>query len=468
VLRCLLGWLLRFWDAAAESQSTSHTNRLIHSSEVGPAVLSCLAQTCQSAAAPAAPDGAQLRAQMLHTLLAFSYHPATCDQLVGAGALQLLGQLLQQAAGAEQLSTGSQADDSQLPLLLEQLWNLLELACTQKVAEAMQSTSGAYELVSAAAAAFERLLRQPGDRKSKELRNDALAVLQRLCGLPVCAKAARACGLLDTVIAILVAPEAAAMELTASGAAHALTRDPLDTEMRLMLWSAAVNAAEVDPGCLEALTVSSSQSCSFMSMLLQETEPGTAAALPHVTELAARVAPEHRAMLRRDAWSALLRVAPLAKRAFLEDCGGAAALVRCLHHVCAAAAASSPVDAAAAWQQLQAGSSGRRAPSAGATFQSNHSLGDSGAGMALEAPARLVARLCSGEGGGEAAAALVGQGALAPLLQLLRRAPPQAPEGVRQAALLALSAACVAGGPAALKALRDRRGVAVLVEELEG
>jgi hypothetical protein len=373
------------------------------------------------------------------------------------------------------------------------------LPCDSSSMLSRNGGSVAEELTSTLGAHFVRLLSCADNRQAKELRNDALAALQHLLALRPCAAAALKSGLLGALLAAAAAPEAPQLCQTAAptcggGVATGVgaglftfCRDELDVELKLMLWCALAAAAEADPGCLAVITSrggdtdSGSSSSSggrggggFLALLLLHAEPGPTAA--PTAEYTARLAPEQRAALRRAAWSALLRVAPLAKGAFLGgSCGGAAALVRCLDACAAAAAAPEHVRAATgqAWGSMARGTSG-------------NSSGSGGAGLSgfwcesRELPARLVTNVCQGDGAGEAAIALANRGALGALLRLLQAcsgggggggvtaAAARAPEGARQATLLALSALCEAGGAVCRKLLRSCKGVAVLVEELQG
>jgi hypothetical protein len=247
----------------------------------------------------------------------------------------------------------------------------------------------------------------------------------------------------------------------------------------MALWSAGVEAAAASPSsCLAALTADApaggvggcggcqgagGEGGGLLGALLLYAEPGHAVA-PLVGQLAG-LAPEHRARLRREAWSALLRAAPLAPGAFLSgggDGGGAAALVRSLIAVAAAGGA------AAAHGSLLCG------PRAAARPWSREGTNAVGP----ELPARLVARLCqSGApgGGAQAAAALMQAGAVPALLALLPQQDGAACAGdapldadvARTAALSALAVLCEAGGPDCCTAVRRAKGAAVLVKELD-
>ena len=354
----------------------------------------------------------------------------------------------------------------------------------------------AVELVAAAGGVFASLLALADHRQAKELRNDTLAVVQQVVRHRACAAAAAGSGLMRLLLAAGTQPEAGggscwlplasrptpgedssgappaavggggcvgaeralvAYSVVVAAAPHAFTRDALDVEMKLMLWSAAAAAAEAEADCLGAAVGGS-----FLSLLAAHVEPpglsGSTGAsgqgLLPARELCGRLAPEHSAALRHAAWSALLRVAPLAQAAFLGACRGATLLARCIHSG-AAAAAGGGFDPSSRVTPLPSDCSGPC---------------DSAASEGAQQAARLVATLCSDSpGGAEAAAALAHEGVVAALLQLLRAgagAGASGEGGARQAALLALAALCAAGGGPCLKLFRMGRGVALLVEEL--
>jgi len=467
--------------------------KLIHSSGVAPATISCLAHALSTPSTPPPADSTQLQAALLRALLAFSYCPAACEQMVQAGVLPLLTAVLQQQrdGAVKKPATTTAAHehgDLLVTLVIEQLWNLVEssaghqqvlqLSLEQAAAggqephiSGSQTTVGG-QLIAALATVFEELLQTAEDRRHKELRNDVLAVLQHLCSFSICAAAAYGCGLINTVLTAAAATlEAVAQSPQTTRYPPVAGRDPLKFEMKLLLWSAAVAAAEADPSCMDAFTGSGGSASSFLALLLSCVEPTGPAVVPaQLVELKAQLPPEHRTMLHRAAWSGLLKIAPLAKKAFINGSDGGAVLVRCLN----ACVAGVEVGGAAPLLLGVTSGSGNRSSGLLGVTSSTGSLGDSGSsswsGGVAEAPARMVASLCTGDGASEAAANLCRQGAITPLLQLLLRQGPalQANQPVQQAALLALMAMCSAGGATCLKALRSAKGVAILVNQLEG
>lgn len=479
--------------------------------------------------------------------------------MVRAGALPLMAALLRHhAVDAE----AAFAAGGLLPMIVELLWNLVELAADD-VAEVVQGGAGnesralagtssrsgrstpgsatissdgsggsyrgsssggsgiggssgssgdpqvagssfaAQSVTDAVGSLFQQLLQSAGHRAGKELRNDVLTVLQLLSSFPPCAAVLHSSGTYSLLLAAAAAPELRTLDGSSITAAqHAFTRDALDVEMKLLLWSTVVNAAEADAACLAMMGGSS-----FLPLMLQHAEPGPAPA--PVCEPVSRLPPEHRAMLRRAAWAALLRAAPLAKRAFLEAADGAVAVVRCLHACLPSNGPVGGLDGSPVGDEAGCGGvlgSGERprALSAGNNQGqlrgSSHSLGNGacnsqgqlrsssavlgsssavGECEGIEMPARLVAKLCRGAGAAEASEWLSGKGVISMLLKLLKAGDQlhqasgqQQAVGVhesswRQAVLWALTAVCEAGGAACLKLLRSGRGVMVLLEEVD-
>jgi hypothetical protein len=392
-----------------------------------------------------AAEDATLEAALLQALLACSLWPDSCAQLLQRGALRLVTALLHRH-GCE---PAARAQHGLLQTVVELLWNIAERApvgdleaalgaaeCAapagRETCEAVVSTVGA-ELIATLGAVCGRLLRCANSRAAQELRNDALVALQHLCVFRECAAAAasstRVSG--DTALSVL------ALAAEAAGSATPQIEQPtrylheLDVEVQLVAWGALSDAAEAHADCLAAVV----DGGRLLPLLMAHAWPDRTNSGPcgsgSMRDPATRLAPEHRAALRRAAWSALLRIAPRATAPFLETCSGGMGLVTCL---------------------LETGGPGG---------------GDDESSAVAEAAARLVQRLCRGSSGSskEAAAALTRYGAVGALLQQVSSAG--AAERTSCAALLALTALCAAGGAESRKLLRSGRGVGVLVAELE-
>jgi hypothetical protein len=461
----------------------------------------------------------ELEGPLLLALLALSHHPSTCDQLLAAGVLPVAAALLRRHAPATAArgACGQDCWGGLLPPALELLWNVLEGGAPEAVGEALQrpvpplpegqaqdgngaecSPSGAPAAAAVTGAVghlLEPLLRCVEHRQARELCNDAAAVLERLCRFPEAAAALAASGLIHAVAAAgaaPVGPRRGAAGASSSGgggtsvsspgaasvASHGgCNRDELDVELKLLLWSAAAEAAAADTACAEVLLLGGAAAvataaagtalcgggrdltrASWLAALLAHAESGPVPS-PLAGQLAG-LAPEQRAALRRGAWLALLRAAPLAPGAVLAC--GADVLIGALGTAAAAAAAGA---AAAAHGSTANGPATLRPWSR-----------EGAGGVAPELPARLVMRLCRSRaagGGPQAAAALVQAGAVPVLLALLpqggsaAQGVDQQGDAARQAALCALTALCEAGGAECCRAVRRARGTAALLLELE-
>ncbi|GBF87656.1 hypothetical protein Rsub_00367 [Raphidocelis subcapitata] len=448
-------------DAAdAAAWRAYHLNQsLIHGSGAAVAAADTLMAALRDAAADAAAE-----APLLQALLACSLWPDTCAQLAQHGALRLAAALLRRHGCEPPALT----EHGSLQTVIELLWNVVERApaagleaalgaaeCAASPAgsdaspEAFVSTVGA-QLLATLGAACGRLLRCTHSRATRELRNDALVALQHLCAFRDCAAAAPSDdgrggdAALSVLLSAAAAGGSAAPALEQHGARacspQALPpRDELDIEMQLVAWGALSDAAEAHPDCLAAVVADGR----LIPLLMAHAQPSKSSSSSNssssggdgggggMRDPAACLVPEHRTALRRAAWSALLRIAPLATPQFLEACDGGGGLIAML---------------------------------------ATGGAGDDESIEVAEAAARLVQHLCRGSGSGaEAAAALARRGAVGALLQLLRLQAPSAEgeERVRCAALLALAALCVAGGAECRKLLRSGRGVGALVAELE-